>query len=68
MSKKILITGGAGFIAHHLVEKILKLVEKRLLNVPAADNTVRLVPPLIVSYNDIDKSISIIKSVLKELK
>ena len=50
------------------IEFSKKLVEKRLLNVPAADNTVRLVPPLIVSYNDIDKSISIIKSVLKELK
>ena len=24
MSKKILITGGAGFIAHHIIQKILK--------------------------------------------
>ena len=23
MSKKILITGGAGFIAHHIIDKIL---------------------------------------------
>ena len=44
-----------------------KLKIKKLLNVPAADNTIRLVPPLIVSYKDIDKSISIIKSVLKEM-
>ena len=34
---------------------------------PAADNTIRLAPPLIVSYKDIDKSISIIKKVLKEI-
>ena len=24
MSKRILITGGAGFIAHHLIDRILK--------------------------------------------
>ena len=45
-----------------------KLKSKKLLNVPAADNTIRLAPPLIVNYKDIDKSISIIKSVLKEYK
>tara|TARA_B100000674_G_C37929026_1_gene956981 strand:+ start:854 stop:1999 length:1146 start_codon:yes stop_codon:yes gene_type:complete len=44
-----------------------KLKKQKLLNVPAADNTIRLAPPLIVSYKDIDKSISIIKSVLKEI-
>ncbi len=44
-----------------------KLKNQKLLNVPAADNTVRLAPPLIVSHKDIDKSLSIIKSVLKEL-
>ena len=35
-----------------------------MLNVPAADNTVRLAPPLIVSYKEIDKSITIIKKSL----
>ena len=44
-----------------------KLIKKKLLNVPAADNTVRLAPPLIVTYKDIDKSISIINSVLKDI-
>ncbi len=43
------------------------LKEHKLLNVPAADNTIRLAPPLIVTYKDIDKSISIINSVLKNL-
>jgi len=43
-----------------------KLKNKKLLNVPAGDNTIRLAPPLIVSYKDIDKSISIIKSVLRK--
>tara|TARA_A100001011_G_scaffold348450_1_gene386306 strand:+ start:5255 stop:6430 length:1176 start_codon:yes stop_codon:yes gene_type:complete len=45
-----------------------KLIKNKLLNVPASDNTVRLAPPLIVSYKEIDKSISIIKKVLKEFK
>ncbi len=44
-----------------------KLKNQKLLNVPAADNTIRLAPPLIVSYKDIDKSISIIKRVLKKI-
>ena len=43
------------------------LKKNKLLNVPAADNTIRLAPPLIVSYKEIDKSIAIIKKVLKEI-
>ena len=42
-----------------------KLKKNKLLNVPAADNTIRLAPPLIVTYKEIDKSILIIKKVLK---
>ena len=44
-----------------------QLIKNKLLNVPAADNTVRLAPPLIVSYKEIDKSLTIIKKSLKEL-
>ncbi len=44
-----------------------KLKKHKLLNVPAADNTIRLAPPLIVNYNEIDKSISTIKKVLQEI-
>tara|TARA_Y100000817_G_scaffold95169_1_gene74128 strand:+ start:123 stop:512 length:390 start_codon:yes stop_codon:yes gene_type:complete len=44
-----------------------KLKDYKLLNVPAADNIVRLAPPLIVTYKDIDKCISIINSVLKKI-
>ena len=50
------------------VEFSKKLIKHKLLNVPASDNTIRLAPPLIVSYKDIDKSISIIKRVLIEMK
>ena len=45
-----------------------KLKKQKLLNVPAADNTIRLAPPLIVSYKEIDESISIINNVLKNIK
>ena len=45
-----------------------KLKKKKLLNVPAGDNTIRLAPPLIVSYKEIDKSIAIINNVLKNIK
>ena len=45
-----------------------KLKKNKLLNVPAADNTIRLAPPLIVSYKEIDISISIIKNVLEEMQ
>ena len=45
-----------------------KLKKKKLLNVPAGDNTIRLAPPLIVSYKDIDKSIAIINNVLKNIE
>ena len=43
-----------------------KLKNLKLLNVPAADNTIRLAPPLIVSYKEIDKSVAIIKKVLEK--
>ncbi len=43
-----------------------KLKKNKLLNVPAADNIVRLAPPLIVSNKEIDESIAIIKKVLKK--
>ncbi len=44
-----------------------KLKDCKLLNVPAADNVIRLAPPLIVTFKDIDNSISIINKVLEEI-
>ena len=44
-----------------------KLKKYKLLSVPAADNTLRLAPPLIVNYKEIDKSILIIKKVLQNI-
>ena len=58
-----------GFFFIFLASEIISSISFffKLLNVPAADNTVRLAPPLIVSYKEIDKSISIIKKSMKEL-
>ena len=50
------------------IEFSKKLIQQKLLNVPASDNIIRLAPPLIVSYKEIDKSLSIIKSVLREMQ
>jgi acetylornithine/N-succinyldiaminopimelate aminotransferase len=45
--------------------EISKLFEKNgLLTVPAADNIVRLSPPLIINKQDVDKAIQIIKKTL----
>ena len=51
-------------VANNHIEFSNILKSQKLLNVPAADNTIRLAPPLIVTHKEIDKSISIIKKVL----
>ena len=37
MSKKILITGGAGFIAHHLIDKILSTTDWKIITLDRLD-------------------------------
>ena len=37
MSKKILITGGAGFIAHHLIDKILSTTDWEIITLDRLD-------------------------------
>ena len=36
-SKKILITGGAGFIAHHLIDKILSTTDWEIITLDRLD-------------------------------
>tara|TARA_B100000700_G_scaffold331327_1_gene463180 strand:+ start:3442 stop:4623 length:1182 start_codon:yes stop_codon:yes gene_type:complete len=43
------------------------LIKNKLLNVPASDNVIRLVPPLIISNQEVDKAIKIIEFTLKEI-
>ena len=37
MSKKILITGGAGFIAHHIIDKILSTTDWHIITLDRLD-------------------------------
>ena len=37
MSKRILITGGAGFIAHHLIDRILKKTDWEIVSLDRLD-------------------------------
>ena len=43
-----------------------KLIQKKLLCVPAADNIIRFAPPLIVTKKEIDKALQIIDLTFKE--
>jgi len=43
-----------------------KLREKKLLTAPAAEEVVRILPPLIITKENIDEAVSIIKSVCEE--
>ena len=65
---------GRGFMVGIEVgaEQALKVVElsrnKGLLIVPAGHNTIRLLPPLIASAEDLEKSVQILEAVFKELE
>ena len=47
---------------------VIKLRNKKLLSVPAGDNVVRLLPPLIINKEHVDEAVSIIHSVFQEMK
>ena len=50
------------------VNFIEKLTDNKLLTVKAAENVVRILPPLNVKKNEIDQAIKIIKKVCSEMK
>ena len=45
-----------------------RLLEKKLLSVPAGDNVVRLAPPLTVSFKEIDEAVKIISKAIEEFQ
>lgn len=45
-----------------------KLMEHGLLSVPAGDNVVRFVPPLIITTAEVDEALKILETALSELK
>ena len=46
---------------------INKLMENKLLTIKAAENVVRILPPLNVKKNEIDQALKIIKKVCSEI-
>ena len=46
---------------------IKKLMENKFLTIRAAENVVRILPPLNVNKNEIDQALKIIKKVCKEI-
>ena len=46
---------------------IKKLIENRLLTIRAAENVIRILPPLNVKKNEIDQALKIIKKVCIEI-
>ena len=57
MSKKILITGGAGFIAHHLINKILSSTDWEIITIDRLDFSGNLnrLKEVVSSYPPIDQ-------------
>ena len=47
---------------------IQKLMDKKLLTIKAAENVIRVLPPLNVKKNELDQAIKIINKVCAELK
>ena len=46
---------------------VAKCVERGLLALTAGSNAVRLLPPLVITYEEIDEGLEILKSVLEEM-
>ena len=57
MSKTILITGGAGFIAHHLVEKVLKETDWKIVSIDRLDYSGNLnrLNEVVMSFPEIER-------------
>jgi len=68
MSKKILITGGAGFIAHHLIDEILSKTDWEIITLDRLDFSGNLnrLNEVVSSYpTDIQKRVTVIHHDLK---
>ena len=57
MSKRILITGGAGFIAHHVIDKILSTTDWEIITLDRLDFSGNLnrLKEVVSSYSEIDQ-------------
>ena len=57
MSKRILITGGAGFIAHHVIDKILSATDWEIITLDRLDFSGNLnrLNEVVSSYPEIER-------------
>ena len=67
MSKKILVTGGAGFIAHHIIDKILSDTDWEIVTLDRLDFSGNLnrLKEVVDSYPDDKKRIKVVHHDLK---
>ena len=68
MSKRILITGGAGFIAHHVIDKILSTTDWEIITLDRLDFSGNLnrLKEIVSSYPDIEqKRVKVVHHYLK---
>ena len=64
---------GRGFLIGIQLQKdqtkfIKKLMDNRLLTIRAAENVVRILPPLNVKKNELDQALKIIEKVCSDIK
>jgi len=55
-------------LSHDQTKFIKKLMDHQLLTIRAAENVIRLLPPLTVKKSEIDLAVKIIKQVCKSYK
>ena len=70
--EEIIEVRGAGFLLgiktrSNNLEIYNALIKNGLLCVPAGDNTIRIAPPLIVSFAELDEGLQILEKTIKEL-
>ena len=60
---------GVEFLKKEIRDKIIyKLFKNKLLVIPSGVKTIRILPPLIITENEISKGLNIFEKILKEFK
>ena len=60
---------GVEFIKKEIRDKIMyKLFKNKLLVIPSGIKTIRILPPLIITENEISKGVNILEKILNEFK
>ena len=60
---------GVEFLKKEIRDKIIyKLFKNKLLVIPSGVKTIRILPPLIITENEMGKGLNIFEKILKEFK